>query len=317
MDWTPECEAAFDDLKKLCSSSPILAYAYYGMPFQLHTDASICGLGAVLYQRQDDGADHVITYASHMLIKAEKKYDAHKLEFVALKWSISEWFHEYLYGGQFEVFTDNNPLTYTLTTAKLDTMGQQWVAGLANYHFSIHYHSGRQNVDADALSQVKWEEDESTTTLDEDTIRAIIGIGSTGDRTILEAYSGSIQIPYMSQIPYTKELMEEEMVTVCGQVGTQAPAQMSHDWVREQELDAFIAWIIQSYCEKQLFQSRVTSDDSPALKAMLQHRWLYCETIYFHERFSPPTGTGQLHNLCCQKLSKIKPSKPAMMILAI
>ena len=98
---------------------------------------------------------------------------------------------------------------------------------------SIHYHSGRWNVDADALSQIKWEDDESVTTLEEDTIRAIIDIGSTGDRTILEAYSGSIQIPDMSPTPYTKEAMESEMVAVCSWVGMQSPVQMLHDaWVR-------------------------------------------------------------------------------------
>ena len=175
------------------------------------------GLGAVLYQSQDNGTDCVTAYSSCTLSKAERKYDTHKLEFLMLKWSISERSHEYLYGGKFEVFTDNNLLAYVLTTAKLDTIGQWWLADLANYHFNIHYHSGRQNVDADALSQIKLEGDKSITILKEDTIKAIIDIGSTGDRTILEAYSGSIQIPDMIPTQYMKEAVEKEMVTVCGQ----------------------------------------------------------------------------------------------------
>ena len=81
------------------------------------------GLGAVLYQKQDDSMDCVIAYASRMLSKSEKNYDAHKLEFSALKWSVTERFHEYLYGEDFEVFMDNNPLTYILTTVKIDTGG--------------------------------------------------------------------------------------------------------------------------------------------------------------------------------------------------
>ena len=72
----------------LHSSTPILVYADCGKPFRLHTDVSTSGLGAVLYQRQDDGTDHVITYASCTLSKAKRKYDTHKLEFLALKWSI-------------------------------------------------------------------------------------------------------------------------------------------------------------------------------------------------------------------------------------
>ena len=146
---------------------------------------------------------------------------------------------------------DNNPSPNVLTAAKLDATGQQWVAELVNYHFSIHYHPGRENVHADALSQIKWEDNETITTLKEDTIRAIINIASTGDRTILKSYSGSIQIPDMSLTPYIRELTEKEIVTVCGWVGMQATVQMSNqDWVREQRLDPVIAQMIQLYYEK-------------------------------------------------------------------
>ena len=103
----------------------------------MHTDASFTGLGAVLYQNQDDGTKRVIAYASRTLNKAEANYDAHKLEFLALRWAVCEQFHEYLYGGNFDVYTDNNPLTYILTTAKLDAQGQRWVAQLAQYNFQI------------------------------------------------------------------------------------------------------------------------------------------------------------------------------------
>ena len=89
--------------------------------------------------------------------KTERNYDAHNLEFLALKWSITQQFHEYLYGGTFEVYTDNNPLTYVLTSAKLDAMGQRWIASLANYDFKIFYQSGDLNVDADSLSRIPWD----------------------------------------------------------------------------------------------------------------------------------------------------------------
>ena len=156
VEWTEDCQTACEDLKHLCSQTPILAYASYQKPFKLHTDASDHGLGAVLYQKQDDDTEHVITYASRTLSKSKRNYDAHKLEFLALKWSITETFHEYLYGGHFEVYTDNNPLTYILTTAKLDATGQRWVAGLANYNFKMFYKSGKLNVEADALSCIPW-----------------------------------------------------------------------------------------------------------------------------------------------------------------
>ena len=91
----------------------------------MHTDASENGLGAVLYQKQDDGTDRVIAYASRTLSKSKKNCDAHKWEFLGLKWSMTERLHEFLYGGHFEVYMDNNPLTYILTTAKLDATGQR------------------------------------------------------------------------------------------------------------------------------------------------------------------------------------------------
>ena len=152
VNWTNECQVAFENIKHLCSQTPILAYANYTRPFKLHTDASENGLGAVLYQMQDDGMESVIAYASRTLSKSKQNYDAHKLEFLALKWSITERFHEYLYGRHFEVYTDNIPLTYILTTAKLDATGQRWVASLANYNFKIFYKSGKLNVEADAFT---------------------------------------------------------------------------------------------------------------------------------------------------------------------
>ena len=100
-------------MKQLCTEAPILAYADYKKPFRVYTDASEIGLGAVISQIQK-GVEHVIAYASRSLNKAERRYDAHKLEFLALKWSVTDRFHEYLYGGEFEVYTDNNPLTKPL-----------------------------------------------------------------------------------------------------------------------------------------------------------------------------------------------------------
>ena len=111
---------------------------------------------AVLYQVQN-GVKGVIAYASRSVNKTEMNYPVHKLEFLGLKWAITDKFHDYLYGGNtFDVYTDNNPLTYVLSTAKLDACSHRWVARLANYNFNIHYRSGITNVDADALSHIQW-----------------------------------------------------------------------------------------------------------------------------------------------------------------
>ena len=180
VDWTPECQLAFDQLKDLCTSTPILAYADYKKPFQLQTDASDLGLGAVLYQVDYDKHQRVIVYASHSLSNTERNYLVHKLEFLALKWAVMDRFHEYLHGGQFDVYTDNNPLTYILTSAKLDAMGQRWVASLANYDFRIFYKSEKSNVEADVLSCIPRA---SNTLIDAPAVKAIISAIPYTDHT--------------------------------------------------------------------------------------------------------------------------------------
>ena len=93
IEWTEAANSAFETLKKLCTSTPILAYPDYQIPFILHTDSSSEGLGAVLYQKQE-GKLRVIAYASRSVSKTESSYPAHKLEFLALKWAVCEKFHE-------------------------------------------------------------------------------------------------------------------------------------------------------------------------------------------------------------------------------
>ena len=133
-----------------------MAYPDFSKAFILHTDASKDGLGAVLYQNQE-GVMRVIAYASRALSPAEKKYHLHtgKREFLALKWAVTDQFRDYLYySPKFTVFTDNNPLTYILTSAKLNVTGLWWVNELADFHFDIRYRPGKANEDADTLSRM-------------------------------------------------------------------------------------------------------------------------------------------------------------------
>lgn len=110
------------------------------------------GLGAALYQEQQ-GQRHVITYASRGLSQCEARYPAHKLEFLALKWAVTEKFQDYLYGSPFLAVTDSNPLTYILTSAKLDATSYRWLAALSTFNFQLQYRAGKQNKDADRLSR--------------------------------------------------------------------------------------------------------------------------------------------------------------------
>ena len=257
IEWTDAAESAFEALKTMCVSTPILAYPNYQLPFILHTDSSTDGLGAVLYQKQD-GKQRVIAYASRSVSKAESNYPAHKLEFLALKWAVCEKFHEYLYGSKpFEVYTDNNPLTYVLTSAKLDACGQRWVAKLANYNFSIKYRCGVSNTEADALSRIKWPEalSEMMNTdngcMDTHVINAVL-TGAVTKSSLIESVSCSAGI-----IP--TELDQNDKLS-------------NINWMKEQRLDPNLGVIIRLIESGQLFKRKLQGKDSTELKSFLRNK---------------------------------------------
>ena len=177
--WTFEHQGILNAMIDYLKSPDVIAFPDYNLPFFMTCDASGFGLGAVLYQQQD-GIDRVISYASRTLTEAEKNYHMHsgKLEFLAMKWAITQRFSDYLQFGQpFTVFTDNNPLTYVLSSAKLNAVGMRWVNELADYNFIIKYRPGKENVDADGLSrnplEVEQLQKECTEKMDKDSLRAI------------------------------------------------------------------------------------------------------------------------------------------------
>ena len=174
------CYVVTSTPRSIFSSPPILAYPDVNLPYTLYTDASDKGLGAVLYQRQE-GQMRVIGYGSRTLTTAEKNYYLHsgKLQFLALKWAVSEHSRDYLYyAPSFVVYTDNNPLTYVTSTAKLNATGHRWLAELADFNFTIKYHPGRSNQVADTLSRMPVNVEEylsqCTAETNQETIEAII-----------------------------------------------------------------------------------------------------------------------------------------------
>ena len=178
--WTDTEQEIFDKIKELLSSPPVLAYPDFTLPFEVHTDASAKALGAVLYQMQE-GKKRVIAFASRALNKAEQKYSAYKLEFLALKWAITEKFSDYLAVNHFTVLTDNNPLTHILSTAKLDATGQRWASALGQYSFDIYYRPGLKNADADGMSRfpyktIKDESNSEMVKIEDNSVKAICNL---------------------------------------------------------------------------------------------------------------------------------------------
>ena len=240
--WDDKCQKAFETLKQACCQAPILGYADFNKPFILHTDASGDGLGAVLYQEQD-GKERVIAYASRSLSKSERNYPSHKLEFLALKWAITDKFHEYLYGAPtFEVYTDNNPLTYVLTTAKLDATGQRWVASLANYNFTLHYRSGKSNRDADVLSRFP-------ACLGPEVIKAL-SHAVRANSTLIESVS--------TDVTDLNPLLQ-----------TRCVANMdTDDWIRVQREDPILRQVINKLKDRMLGKYKIKSTDPPTMKTL-------------------------------------------------
>ena len=184
--------------------------------------------------------------------KSEKNYDVHKLEFLALKWSVTERFHEYLYGGEFEVYMDNNLLTYILTTAKLDATGQRWVASLAHYNFKIFHRSGKCNVEVDALSRIPWENTQV------DHLKTLIA------HTMLQSkLETEIGIPEeYSQL----NVIQKEMLV------KSTPKLTQHEWVKEQHEDLYIGATIQLLKTGKLGKYAAKETDSSGMRVLLKYR---------------------------------------------
>ncbi|KAK7929525.1 hypothetical protein WMY93_005920 [Mugilogobius chulae] len=190
------------------------AFADPTKPYVLHVDASMNGLGAVLNQEYTEGLKPV-AFASRKLSESERNYPVHQLEFLALKWAVVDKFHDYLYGARFTVRTDNNPLTYVLTTAKLNAVGHRWLAALATYDFNIQYRPGRHNIDADLLSR-QYSDSEQWADVPQSAIKAICKIENTTNQVRLVDQLGvpPTAVPEAYSFPVSLTAMTFEQLTL-------------------------------------------------------------------------------------------------------
>ena len=151
--WTSQNQDVLANLIETLLELRLMAYPNLH-PFMLHVDASGEGLGAVLYRKQQDWRQAPIAFASRTLTPAEKNYHSSKQEFLVTKWAISERFKDYsFYAPFFTGYSDNNPLQYVMTTAKLDVTCLRWVSELAEFKFEIRNKPGKNHHDADDLSR--------------------------------------------------------------------------------------------------------------------------------------------------------------------
>ena len=229
---TPEALAAFEELKMRCMTAPVLAFADFKKPFRLETCALKEGLGAVLLQEAGNGQFHPVAFASRELKGREPKYHSLKLEFLALKWAMTEQFREYLQYQPFTVWTDNNPFTYILTTPNLDALGHCWVAALARYNMKLEYLKGSNNKVADTLSN-------ALEKLDEETVRELLNCARIG-------YWPRAETDNINVIQ-EGERVDQEVIVRATQIVKQHKKfrnLANSDWVEAQQRDPVIPHVI-------------------------------------------------------------------------
>lgn len=150
--WGHEQQQAFDTLKQKLGSALVLRRPDATRPFQLHTDWSAVGLGAVLAQKDDVGREYVIAFASRSNNNAESNYSSYEGEALAAVWAIAH-FRPYLYGQQFTLVTDHQPLKWLMESDKLTGKLARWALLLQEYDFEVVHRAGITNLDADGLSR--------------------------------------------------------------------------------------------------------------------------------------------------------------------
>lgn len=154
-NWSFEQQDSFDKLKELLTSPPILARPDFTKIFQVQTDASGTGLGAVLSQQHEEG-EKVVTYASRTLQQAETKYTVTEQECLGVVWAV-RLFRPYLEGYHFIVITDHHSLKWLMSLKDPNSRLARWAMELQSHDFEIKHRKGADHHVPDALSRLERE----------------------------------------------------------------------------------------------------------------------------------------------------------------
>ena len=149
--WTEECQEAFEELKDLLVSSPILGYPDPELPYVLDTDASLSAAGGVLSQVQD-GVERPIAYFSKTFSKPERNYCVTRRELLAVVLSVQH-FRPYLYGRKFLLRTDHASLQWLRRRKEPEGQVARWLEILSEFSYDLKHRPGVQHGNADGLSR--------------------------------------------------------------------------------------------------------------------------------------------------------------------
>jgi hypothetical protein len=134
-------------LKQKLKTTPVLVLPDVHNPFSVYCDASYIRLGCVLMQE-----GKVVAYSSQQLKVHEKNYPTYDLELAVVVHALKTWRH-YLYGQKCDIYTNHKSLKYIFTQSELNMRHRRWLKLIKDYELEIHYHPGKANVVADALSR--------------------------------------------------------------------------------------------------------------------------------------------------------------------
>ena len=156
-NWTKDCEAAFNSVKKCLSSSDTLVHFDPFKPIGISCDASCKGLGVVLYHKMANGSERAIAYASKSLSEAEQRYSQIEKEGLSIVFGLKK-FYRYLCGRQFTLITDHKPSLSifgpkTQLPAYTATRLHHWSVFLSQFSYDIQYRNTKDHGNADALSR--------------------------------------------------------------------------------------------------------------------------------------------------------------------
>ena len=148
--WDVHCEESFVELKKKLTTALVLILSSTTKTFVVYYDASKMGLGGVLMQN-----GQIMAYALRQLRVHEKNYPTHDLELVVIVSALKIWRH-YLFSSRFEVFSDHKSLKYLFDQNELNMRQRTWLELSKDCDFSLNYHPGKANVEADALRKMMY-----------------------------------------------------------------------------------------------------------------------------------------------------------------
>ena len=152
-NWTPLCQSAFERVKALLTSSPVLAAPQLDQPFKLHVDACQVGAGAVLLQENEQGIDCPVSFFSRKFASYQSSYSVIEKEALALIWALQH-FDVYVGGAvSHVVYCDHNPLTFLQSLQNPNQRLMHWALFLQPFNLEIRHIKGSDNVIADALSR--------------------------------------------------------------------------------------------------------------------------------------------------------------------